>query len=330
MTWTVEDCALMLQALAGHDPLDPASAARPVPDYAAALGAGDLRGVRIGVLRHQFEVEVPVPDSVRAALGQALAVLRGLGAELEEVRIRPAQDYADVKVIGAESELYAVHEPALRRDPGLFGEDFLGRSLAAVLIRAEEVVNSQRERRAMVAEARPLWARYDALVTAGPGPAPLLESWRTIQFWQRATLTNAANVLGGPALAQCIGFTAEGLPLSMQLMGRPFDDATVLRIAHAYERATPWRSRRPAPDPAAAPLPLPPVPNPTPAEVSAAERDAIALVARRAGLSLNDRQFELLAAAAPHVWAMAGRLRTPRPFAAEPANIFRFTGYAGG
>jgi aspartyl-tRNA(Asn)/glutamyl-tRNA(Gln) amidotransferase subunit A len=329
MTWTVEDCALMLQVLAGHDPLDPASADLPAPDYAAAL-TGDIRGLRIGVLRHQFEVEAPVPDPVRAALEEAFAVLRSLGAVLEEVRIRPAQDYADVKVIGAESELYAVHEPALRARPHAFGDDFLGRSLAAVLIRAEDVVNSQRERRAMVAEARSLWARYDALVAAGPGPAPPLDAWRTIQFWRKASLTTPFNVLGGPSLAQCIGYTADGLPLSMQVQGRPFADATVMRIAHAYEAATPWRSRRPVLNPAAPPLPLPPVPDPTPAEVSAAEREAIALVARRAGLTLDERQFELLAAAAPYVWAMAGRLRTPRPFAAEPANIFRFTGYTGG
>ncbi|MBC4018698.1 amidase [Siccirubricoccus deserti] len=329
MTWTVEDCALILRSLAGHDPLDPASAARPVPDYLAAL-TGDIRGLRIGLLRHQFEVEVPVPPVVREAMEAALDVLRGLGAEVEEVRIRPAQDYADVKIIGAESELYAVHEAGLRANPGVFGEDFLGRSLAAVLIRAEDYVNSQRERRTMVAEVKPLWARYDALITAGPGPAPLLDAWRTIQFWQKASLTTPFNVLGGPALAQCIGFSAEGLPLSMQVIGRPFADATVLRIADAYERATPWRGRRPALDEAASfSTALPPVPEPTPAAIPAAERDGIALVARRAGLTLDERQFELLCAAAPYVRAMAGRLRTPRGFAGDTSNVFRFTGYRG-
>ncbi|GGJ38675.1 amidase [Neoroseomonas lacus] len=328
MTWTVEDCALMLQSLAGHDPLDPASATLAVPDYAAAL-TGDIRGLRIGVLRHQYEVEVPVPAVVRVAMEAALEVLRGLGATLEEVRIRPAQDYTDVKIVGAESELYAVHEAGLRANPGLFGEDFLGRSLAAVLIRAEDYVNSQRERRAMVAEAKPLWSRFDALVTAGPGPAVPLDAWRTIQFWQKPSLTTPFNVLGGPALAHCIGYTPEGLPLSMQVVGAPFADATVMRIADAYERATPWRQRRPVLDPKAAfSTALPPLPDPTPAEISAADRDAVALVARRAGLSLNERQFELLCASAPYVEAMARRLRRPRGFAEEPSNVFRFTGYA--
>ena len=329
MTWTALDCALMLQTLAGHDPLDPASVARPVPDYRAAL-TGDIRGLRIGVLRHQFEVEAPVPPVVRLAMDEALGVLRALGAELSEIRIRSMQDYGDVKITAAESELYAVHEPGLRANPGLFGEDFLGRSLPAILIRAEDYVNAQRERRAMLAEAKPLWDRYDAMITAGPGPAPLLESWRTIHFWQKASLTTAFNVLGGPALAQCIGYSPGGLPLSMQVVGRPFADATVLRIADAYERATPWRQRRPALQAnAALSSPLPPLPDPTPAEVSQAGRDAIAMVARRAGLTLNERQFELLCAAAPYVDAMTGRLRTPRPFEAPPAHVFRFTGYTG-
>jgi len=328
MTWTVEDCALMLQALAGHDPLDPASAALPVPDYRAAL-TGDIKGMRIGVLRHQYEVEVAVPAAVKAAMDQAFGVLRGLGAVLEEVRIRPAQDYADVKITHAESELYAVHEKGLRAHPGLFGEDFLGRSLAAIMIRGEDVVAAQRERRAMVAEARPLWAKYDAIITAGPGPAAPFEACRTIQFWQKASLTTPWNVLGGPSLAQCIGYTVDGLPLSMMVQGRPFADATVLRIADAYEKATAWRSRRPMLTAGATPPPLPPVPDPTPAGISAAERDAVALVARRAGLALTDRQFELLAAAAPYVWAMTARLRRQRKFSEEPMNVYRWTGFTG-
>ena len=330
MTWTVEDCALMLQALAGHDPADPASAMRPVPDYRAAL-TGDIRGLRIGVLRHFYEEDLTIAPAAQAAMEEALGVLRGLGAVLEEVRIRPAQDYYDVKILQAESELYAVHEAALRARPGDFGEDFLGRSLAAVLISAEDYVNAGRERRAMLAEMAPLYDRYDAFVTAGPGPAPRFEAWRTIQFWQKPSLTTPFNVLGGPALAQCIGYTADGLPLSMQVVGKPFDDATVLRIGDAYERATPWRARRPRLDPAAAfSTALPPVPDPVPAEIGAAERGTVALAARRAGLSLNARQFELLCGAAPYLWAMAARLRRSRRFEAEPANIFRFRGYGSG
>ncbi|HUC11655.1 MAG TPA: amidase, partial [Stellaceae bacterium] len=102
MTWTVEDCAILLQAIAGHDPKDPASAAEPVPDYRAAL-TGDIRGLRIGVIRHLHEDDCPVSAEVAAALDAAFGVLRSLGASLGEVRLRPAQDYYDVKVTIAES-----------------------------------------------------------------------------------------------------------------------------------------------------------------------------------------------------------------------------------
>jgi aspartyl-tRNA(Asn)/glutamyl-tRNA(Gln) amidotransferase subunit A len=320
MAWTAEDCALMLQALAGHDPLDPASAARPVPDYRAAL-TGGIRGLRIGVLRELYEADVPIPAVAKAAMEAALEVLRDLGAVLEDVAIRPAADYYAVKVLTAGAELYAVHEKVLRERPGDFGEDFLGHSLAAILIRAEDTIQAQRERRVMLEEFKPLYQRHDVLLTAAPGPAPRFESWRTIHFWQKGSLTTPFNVSGGPALSQCIGYTPEGLPLSMQVIGKPFDDAQVLRVADAYERATPWRGRRPVLVPGATP---PPVPDPTPAEVTVAERDAIALIARRAGLTLNERQFERLCAAAPYVEQMAGRLRRIRGFTEEPANIFQF------
>jgi len=326
MTWTVEDCAILLQAIAGHDPADPASASRAVPDYRTAL-ADDLKGVRIGVLRAQFETELPVAAPLRVALDAACDVLRGLGATLEEARLRPLVDYADVKITHAESELYAVHEAGLRADPGLFGEDFLARSLPAILIRGEDVVNAERARRAMIAEAAPLWDRFDALLTAGPGPAPLLAAHRPLHFWQKPSFTTPFNVLGGPALAQCIGFTPEGLPLSMQLAGRPFADAAVLRIAHAYERATAWRTRRPALQPGTAAPALPAVPDPDPVTLDAAGRSALELVVARAGLRLTERQFALLAGAAPYVLAMTERLRQPWRFDEEPLGVFRFTGY---
>jgi aspartyl-tRNA(Asn)/glutamyl-tRNA(Gln) amidotransferase subunit A len=326
LTWTVADCALILQAIAGHDPNDPASARQPVPDYPAAL-TGDIRGLRIGVLRHLYEENVAVAPEVKAAMEAAYDVLRGLGATLEEVRIRPAQDYYDVKLIGAEAELYSVHEKALRSDPGQFGEDFLGRSLAAVMISGADVIRSQRQRRIMVAEMAPVYARHDVLITAGPGPAPTLESWRTLQFWQKPSLTTPFNVTGGPALVQCSGFTPAGLPLSLQLIGRPFDEATVLRVAHAYETATPWRARRPVLDPAAPfSTALPPVPDVAAATLSAERRQEIAARCNGAGLTrLTPRMFEQLCATVPYIEAMIARLRAAdHGFGDEPADIFTF------
>jgi aspartyl-tRNA(Asn)/glutamyl-tRNA(Gln) amidotransferase subunit A len=327
MTWTVEDCAIMLQAIAGHDPEDPASATRPVPDYRTAL-TGDIKGLRIGVVRHLHEDDCAVTQEVSAALEEAFAVLRSLGATLGEVRLRPAQDYYDVKVTIAESELLAVHEQALRTRPSDFGEDFLGRVLPAVLISGRDYVQAQRERRRMLAEMAPVYANYDVLVTATAGaPAPRLGTWRTIEFWKRASLTTPFNVTGGPALAQCIGFASNGLPLSMQVVGRPLDDATVLRAAHAYEKATPWRTKRPQLDPAAEfSTALPPVPDPEPAQLDAATRDRVAVACRATGLTLSDRQVEMACAAAPYVIAMTDRLYRNRDYAEEPANIFQFGG----
>ncbi len=253
-------------------------------------------------------------------------MLRGLGATLEDVRIRPAQVYHDVKITGAESELYAVHEPALRTQLGDFGEDFLGRTLGALLMSGADYVQASRWRRVLIAEMAPLYAKYDVFVTAAPGPAPRLDSWRTISFWQKASLTTPFNVTGGPALAQCIGYTPDGLPLSMQVVGRPFDDATVLRVAHAYETATPWRARRPSLDPSAAfSTALPPVPDPAQPEIGAARCDEIAAICRRAGLTLNERVFRQLCATAPYVDAMVGRLRRDPEFYEEPASIVSFS-----
>jgi len=324
LTWTVEDCAIMMQALAGHDPLDPASATNPVPDYRAAL-TGDIKGLRIGVIRHLYEEDTKVAPAVKDALEAAYDVLRSLGAMIEDVRIRPAQDYYDVKIVSAESELYAVHEANLRSRPGDFGEDFLGRSLAAIFVRGSDYTQALRERRKMIAEMAPLYEKYDLFVTAGPGPAPRLDAWRTIQFWKSGSLTTPFNVTGGPALVQCIGYTEDGLPLSMQVVGKPFDDALVMRAAHAYEKATSWRARRPALDPAAEfSTALPPVPEPEPDQLSERERDEVAAACRRAGLELDTRAFQQLCATAPYIQAMVERLRRDRPFTEEPMNTHRF------
>jgi|SRR5215469_16604619 aspartyl-tRNA(Asn)/glutamyl-tRNA(Gln) amidotransferase subunit A len=327
MTWTAEDCAIMLQAIAGYDPNDPASANHSAPDYCAAL-TGDIKGLRIGIVRHLHEDDCPVTAEVSAALEEAFGVFGSLGAALGEVRLRPALDYYDVKITIAESELLAVHEPALRARPRDFGEDFLRRVLPAVLISSRDYIQAQRERRRMLAEMAPVYADYDVLVTATAGAtAPPLGSWRTIEFWRRASLTTPFNVTGGPALAQCIGFSRNGLPLSMQIAGRPFGDATVLRVAHAYEKATPWRARRPQLDATASfPSVLPPVPDPEPAAIDAATRDRAAMACRAAGLKLSDRQFEMVCAAAPYVIAMTDRLYRDRIYTEEPANVFVFGG----
>ena len=318
MARTTEDCAILLQAIAGHDPADPASANHPIPDYRAAL-AEHLAGLRIGVVRHFHEEDITTTPETILAFEEALDTLRSLGATIDTIRLRPAKQYSDVKITIAESELFEVHADALRNRPGDFGEDFLGRALGAVLISGSDYVAAQRERRAMLEEFAAVWTRYDALLTpTTPGPAPAFGAWRTELFWQKASFTAPFNVSAGPALSVCMGFE-NGLPLALQIAGRPFDDATVLRIGHAYERATAWRSRRPAITPTTPVPPLPAPPNPL-NTLDEGERAGVFDAIRRAGLNLNGRQFDLVCTAAPHVAAMLARIRRPRPFGEEPAN----------
>ncbi len=324
LAWTVEDAALLLQAIAGRDPSDPTSADRPVPDYRAAL-TGDIRGTRIGVVRHFWEGDLPASDEVRAAMEDATSVLKQLGASISEARMRPLQDYYAVKNIIAEGELFAVHAEHLRSRPGDFGADFLARVAPACLFTADDYVQASRERRRMAAQMQPLYEQFDVLVTAGTyGPAPRIDAHRTISNWQKPSISTPFNVTGGPALAQCMGYTKGGMPLALQVAGRPFDEASVLRVADAYERATPWRARRPALDPAA-----PPSTNRIPdealtsvADIDTATREWVANAVRAAGLTLSENQFEAVAAAAPYLKEMAACVRRTRNWSEEPSGVF--------
>jgi aspartyl-tRNA(Asn)/glutamyl-tRNA(Gln) amidotransferase subunit A len=322
---SVEDCAIVLQVIAGFDPRDAGSLQRHIPDYRAALRQ-DLKGLRIGVLRHNWEEDLPASEDVRRAMEEALGVIKSLGAELEDCRVRSLQRYFDVKVIIAETEIFSIHQPDLIARPGDFGADFRARVLPAVLFTANDYVQATREHRKMVAEMAPLYRRYDAFITAGQGEAPRLDAHRSLAFWQRPNLFTAANVTSQPALEICNGFGAHGLPLGMQVLGRPFDDATVLRVGHAYEQATDWHRRHPRlREGAEAPALTPPaVLAGTADQTDAATREACACAAQRAGLKLNDEQFAQLLESAPYALGMAQRLRRDHGYADEPANVFRF------
>jgi aspartyl-tRNA(Asn)/glutamyl-tRNA(Gln) amidotransferase subunit A len=323
MTWSVEDCAIMLQTIAGHDPKDPASVEQPVPDYRAAL-TGSIKGLRIGVLRHLFEDDTPIAPAAKTALEAAFDVLRGLGATLEDTRIRPVQVYHDVKITGAESELYAVHEPALRTRLSDFGEDFLGRTLGALLISGADYVQASRWRRVLVAEMAPLYRKYDVLVTAGPGPAPRLDSWRTINFWQRPSLTTPFNVLGGPALHSASVSPATDCHYRCRSSGA----RSMMR--RCCVSRTPTKARRHGGPAGPCWIRTPPSPIrclrfPNRHSRRSPRRDEIAATRRRAGLTLNERQFQQLCATAPYVEAMVGRLKRDPEFYEEPASTVSFS-----
>jgi aspartyl-tRNA(Asn)/glutamyl-tRNA(Gln) amidotransferase subunit A len=324
MTWTVEDCAIVLQALAAYDPTDAGSIPQRIPNYRGGLKRG-IKGLRIGVLRHFWEQDLPAHEDLRHAMDEAIAVLRKLGARIEDCRQRPMMDSLDVKVIIAESELFSIHYTDLVARPGEFGRDFLGRVLPACLFQSSDYVAASREHRRIIAETRRLYAKYDVLLTAGFGPAPRLDAHRTLNFWQRSNVFTPSNVTAGPALELCNGFSKSGLPLGMQVIGRPFDEATVLRVGYAYEQATPWRARRPQLAPGAPQPPVIPRGNKPDAGESDAPTRALALdMAKRAGLKLDDTQQAILLESAPYALAMAHRIRKDRQRFEEPALIFRF------
>src|SRR5213083_3024112 len=241
---TVEDCALVLQALTGHDASDPGSVQRAIPSYRDALG-DDLRGLKIGVLRHHWETDIPASDDVRRAMDAALDVLRRLGAQLTDCHVRPLASYFDVKIIIAESEIFSVHQKNLIARPKDFGADFRSRVLPSVLFTANDYVQATREHRRMMVEMEPLYEKFDAFVTAGMGEAPRLTDYRSVSFWQKASVLTPWNVTSQPVLMLPNGFGRNGLPLGMQILGRPFGEETLLRVGHAYERATEWHARRP-------------------------------------------------------------------------------------
>ncbi len=322
---SVEDCAIVLQVIAGFDPRDAGSIQQRIPAYRTALQR-DLKGLRIGVLRHHWEEDLPASEDVSRAMGEALQVLKSLGAELEDCHVRSLQHYFDVKVIIAETEIFTIHQPDLGARPGDFGADFRARVLPAVLFTANDYVRATREHRQMVAEMAPLYERYDAFITAGQGEAPRLDAHRSLAFWQRPNLFTAANVTSQPALEVCNGFGAHGLPLGMQILGRPFDDATVLRTGHAYEQATDWHRRHP-PLREGAEVPIltpPPLLAGTANHTDEAIREACVYAAQRAGLTLSDEQFAQLLEGAPYALGMVQRLRRNHRYENEPANVFCF------
>jgi aspartyl-tRNA(Asn)/glutamyl-tRNA(Gln) amidotransferase subunit A len=322
---TVEDCALALEALAAYDPKDAGSLKRPIPAYRQALGQ-DLRGLRLGVFRYHWEEDIPASEDVRKAMEVALDVLRRLGAELEECRVRPLACYFDTKIVIAESEIFSVHQKDLIARPKDFGADFRARVLPSVLFTAHDYVQATREHRRMMVEMEPLYARFDAFVTASMGEAPRLADYRSVSFWRDPSLLTAWNVTGQPVLQLPNGFGRNGLPLGMQIVGRPFEETTILKIGHAYERAVEWHTRHPrlVPGATAPELIPPPVLSGTADHVDAETRDLCVKGARRAGLQLDELMLAQLLEGAPYALEMVHRLRRDHGLDHQPATVFSF------
>jgi aspartyl-tRNA(Asn)/glutamyl-tRNA(Gln) amidotransferase subunit A len=244
LAWTTEDVAIVLQAIAGHDPEDPGSADVTIPDYSAAL-TGNVEGLVIGVPTAWLEKEAPPSAATRAAFEAALDVFRGLGASVRPVALPPLEQFDDAKKIIAIAELFTIHAADLRTRPELFGASLRYRIIAGGLVRAEDYIQAMRLRTELARSLQAVLSTVDLLMLPTGEPAGKLEPVHPSTLFTRPSLTAAFNVGGNPALSVCSGFDARGLPFSLQIVGRLFDEPTVLRAGDAYEKATPWRDKRP-------------------------------------------------------------------------------------
>ena len=242
MARTVEDCAYLLQAIAGHDAADPACSTRPVDDYVGALD-GSVRGLRIGVPRNYFFEDADT-DNVRA-FEDALGTLRKLGADVRDLQI-PAFNLSRSFMLIMLSEAFAYHEQDLRLHPELYGEMLRERLLTGALVAGPEYVQAQRVRMEICADVAEVMKTVDVLATpTTPKTAPTFKTMYDPELAFPRTNMPPFNLTGQPTLALPCGLSASGLPLSLQLSGRAFEETTVLRLGHAYQRATDWHTRRP-------------------------------------------------------------------------------------
>lgn len=248
--WTVQDIALVTQVIAGHDPRDPGSVRRPAQDLTAGLGQS-VRGLRVAYSPCWFRDDPVTSPEVTAAIERVLAELAERGATVHEVEPPPYQRFNACGRVIMAAEAYAVHEADLRERPDSYGRYTYQRIAPAAGLSAADLVQAHRLRQELAdAVQRTVFDRYDVWVTAtGLAPAPRLDAFPV--DWPPARELTAMqtipfNVTGHPALALPVGLSATGLPLGMQIAGRPFDEATVLRVGAMVETITGHPHRRPA------------------------------------------------------------------------------------
>ena len=241
LTRTVEDNALFLSILAGHDPEDPYSVDRPTEDFARDLDRG-VRGTAIGVPTSFFFEHVE--REVGARVREAVETFRSLGAEVREVEVPNAWETLHAQRLTLAAEAYAVHEERLKSEPERFDDQGLERLLRGEELRAYRYANAQQRKLRSRREFERVLEEVDVILAPSvPIPATELGQRQvTIEGHDEAVysaltrLTGPTNMNGLPSLSVPCGTTASGLPVGLQLIGRPFDEATLYRFGYAYER----------------------------------------------------------------------------------------------
>lgn len=247
LTWTVEDSALMIRALSGYDAQDPGSARAEIPDFLAGLESG-VRGMTIGVIRDLGAANDLLDASNRAGLESMVDALRAEGAQIIEVTLpAPVEDYRHLCSVINWTESLSIHEKDFVDLNTLMGQALREKMMGGFLTRAVDYVAAQRRRRELAASLDALINTVDALVLPGAfHVAPPFNNPDQVKAFTTETAMTPFNLSGHPAMSVCTGFDANGLPTNAQVVGRWFDESTVLRVARAYERITDWRARRPS------------------------------------------------------------------------------------
>jgi aspartyl-tRNA(Asn)/glutamyl-tRNA(Gln) amidotransferase subunit A len=251
MTKTVRDCALVLGAIAGYDPKDPTTSRKPVPDYTAQLGQG-IRGLRLGLIRELDEHDDFHPE-VKQAIHNAVSVFRDLGAKVREVSI-PLVPLAGAIFVGvADTEGAGARDDVLRTCAEQLDPATRTRLQAAALVPAKVYNRAMKARVILRQQCMEALQQVDVLVSATmPSPPPKHTALTApftgaedvrFRFFFRRSYTGCYALTALPAISIPSGFTSDNLPIGLQLGARPFAEATLLQVAHAYEQATPWHTR---------------------------------------------------------------------------------------
>lgn len=245
MARSAYDCAVMLGIIAGHDARDPDSVDVPVPDYASLLD-GSAEGLRIGVPKAYFFDHPAVADEVREAVLGAIAALESAGAIVTDVDLPHADLAKEANAITIAAEAFTFHRENMASRWSTYGR-YTRMSIArGALQSAADYAQAQRFRSYFIKVVNEAMADLDVLITpTSTTPAQRIDQMTVEGRITAPSFTGHWNLTGQPALAIPCGFSASGLPLSMQIVGKPFDEATVLRVGDAYQQLTDWHLRMP-------------------------------------------------------------------------------------
>ena len=249
---TTADCAMTLGAIAGYDPKDPSTWDVPVPDYLSML-TGEIRGLKVGVIRERVDTEAVDPE-VRDNVVQAIAVLGEMGADIQDVSIPLIVDSAAISNTIILTDAAGVHRQGIDEHLGEYDHNIQIRLLVGSIIPAQAHQKAVKLRQVLRQQILDALEKVDVLVMPTSSiPASPIPTKAGIGSKQevldglagRRSFTAPFNVANTPALSINCGFTSQQLPVGFQIAGKPFDEGTLFRLAHAYEQATDWHTRRP-------------------------------------------------------------------------------------